>query len=88
MENDNPDPKKQAQEEIFSWKINKIDHRPFYFDQNLVKAPSTHKHLGMILDTRLDLNLHLKNVQKKVMKLFKCQRSQCCRNYEVCTTNP
>ena len=55
----NPDPNKQAQEVIFSRKINKIDHPPLYFNQNLVKSSSTHKHLGMVLDTRLDFNLHL-----------------------------
>ena len=64
----NPDPNKQAQEVIFSRKINKIDHPPLYFNQNLVKSSSTHKHLGMVLDTRLDFNLHLKNVQNKVNK--------------------
>ena len=32
----NPDPKKQAQEVIFSRKINKIDHPPLYFNENLV----------------------------------------------------
>ena len=64
----NPDPNKQAQEVIFSRKINKIDRPPLYFNQNLVKSSSTHKHLGMVLDTRLDFNLHLKNVQNKVNK--------------------
>ena len=53
---------------IFSRKTNKIDHPPLYFNQNLVKSSSTHEHLGMILDTRLDFNLHLKNVQNKVSK--------------------
>ena len=64
----NPDPKKQAQEVIFSRKINKIDHPPLYFNENLVKSSSTQKHLGMILDTKLDFSLHLKNVQNKVNK--------------------
>ena len=64
----NPDPNKQAQEVIFSRKINKIDHPPLYFNQNLVKSSSTHKHLGMVLDTRLDFNLHLRNIQNKVNK--------------------
>ena len=41
----NPDPKKQAQQVIFSRKINKIDHPLLYFNQNLVKSSSTHKHL-------------------------------------------
>ena len=58
----NPDPEKQAQEVIFSRKINKIDHPPLYFNENLVKSSSTQKHLGMILDTKLDFSLHLKNV--------------------------
>ena len=62
------DPKKQAQVVIFSRKSNKIDHSLLYFNQNLVKSSSTHKHLGMILDTKLDFSLHLKNVQSKVNK--------------------
>ena len=53
---------------IFNRKINKINHPPLYFNQNLVKLSSTHKHLGTILDTRLDFNLKLKNVQNKVNK--------------------
>ena len=62
----NPDPNKQAQHVIFSRKINKIDHLPLY--QNLLKSSSTHKHVRMVLDTRLGFNLHLKNVQNKVNK--------------------
>ena len=61
----NPDRKKQAEEVIFRRKNNKIDHPPLYFSDNLVKSSSTHKHLGMILDTKLDFSLHLKNVQGK-----------------------
>ena len=64
----NPDSKNQAQERIFSWKINKIDHPLLYFNQNLVKSSSTHKHLRMVSDTELDFSLHLKNVQNKVNK--------------------
>ena len=64
----NPDSKKQVQEVIFSKKINKIDHPPLYFKENLVKSSSTHKHLGMILDTMLDVSLLLKNIQNKVNK--------------------
>ena len=63
-----PDPKKQAQEVIFSRKINKIDHPPVYFNQKLVKSSSTHKHLGTVLDTNLDFSLQLKHVQNVVNK--------------------
>ena len=45
---------------IFSRTINKIDHPPLYFNENLVKSSSTDKHLGMVLDTKLDFSLHLK----------------------------
>ena len=55
---------------IFGGKINKIDYPPLYFNQNLVKLSSTNKHLGMVLDTRLDFNLHQKNVQNKVNKMI------------------
>ena len=64
----NPDPKKQAQEIIFSRKTNRTNHTPSYFNKNLVKSSITHKHLGMILDTRLNFSFHLKNVQNKVNK--------------------
>ena len=52
---------------IFSRKINKTDHR-LYFNENLIKSSSTHKHLRMVLDTKLDFSLHLKNIQNKVKK--------------------
>ena len=63
-----PYPKKQAQEMIFTRKIDKIDHPPLYFNENLVKSSSTQKHLRMILDTKLDFSLHLENLQNKVNK--------------------
>ena len=62
------DSNKQAQEVIFSRKTNKIDHPPLYFNQNLFNSSSNHKHLGMVLDIRLDFNLLLKKVQNKVNK--------------------
>ena len=64
----NPDPNKKAQEVIFSRKIIKIDHPPFYFNQNLVKSSPTCRHFRMVFDTILDFNLHLKNVHIKVNK--------------------
>ena len=66
--NFNPDPNKQAQEVIFSRKINKINHLPLIFNQDLVKSFFSQKHLRMVLNTKLDFNLHIKNVQNKVSK--------------------
>ena len=64
-------PKKQAQEVIFSRKINKIDHSPLYFNEDLVKSSSTHQHLGMTLDTKSDFSLCLKNKLNKAIGLLR-----------------
>ena len=66
----NADPEKEAQEVIFSRKIKKIDHPPLYFNQKLVKSSLAHKYIGMVLDTKSDFSLHLKNVQNKVNKII------------------
>ena len=43
----NSDLNKQAQEAIFSRKINKINHPPLLFNQNLVKSFSSQKHFSV-----------------------------------------
>ena len=48
--NFDPDPNKQAQEEIFSRKISKINHPPLLYKQNLAKPSSNQKHLGIVLN--------------------------------------
>ena len=48
--------------------MSKVDHPPLYFNQNLVKSSSTHKLLGTVSDTKVDFNLHLKNVSQKINK--------------------
>ena len=45
---------KQAQDVIFSSKINKIYHTPLYFNQNFAKSSPTHKLLGLILYAKLE----------------------------------
>ena len=74
--NFNPDPNKQVQEVAFSRKINQINHPLLLFNQNLVKSSSTKKHLGMILDNKLDFSLHLKNVERKVNKTITLIRTK------------
>ena len=49
--NFNPDPNNQAQEVVFSRKINKMNHPLLLFNQNLVKSSSSQKPLGMVLVT-------------------------------------
>ena len=68
--NFNPDPSKQAQEIIFSRKIQKACLPSIYFNNKSVKQVPSQKHLGMILDTKLNFQEHLKNVLNKVIKII------------------
>ena len=64
----NPDPNKQAQEVLFSRKIQKSPEPSLIFTYNIVTQPLTQKHLGMFLDSKLDFQEHLKSIFSKVKK--------------------
>ena len=64
----NPDPSKQAQEVIFSRKLNKDYHPPLVFNNNNVPETDSQKHLGIILDNRLSFENHLKIILNKAHK--------------------
>ena len=64
----NPDPNKQAQEIIFSRKLNKPNHPTLNFNNIVAIISLTHKHLGMILDTKLDSQEYLKDKLSKISK--------------------
>ena len=64
----NPDPDKQAQEVIFSRKIQKLSQPSLIFYNNIVTQSIAQKHLGMVLDTRLDFQEYLKSIFSKVNK--------------------
>ena len=56
----NPDISKQAIEVIFSHKYKKPDHPPLTFNGIPVKRENCTKHLGVILDNRLNFRKHIK----------------------------
>ena len=60
----NSDPKKQAQETIFSHKTSQRNHTGLMFNNNIVNVTAIHKHLGMIFDSKLSFDKHLKSVLK------------------------
>ena len=64
----NPDPSKQAQEVVFSCKLQKSTHPTLSFNNNTVTQSVTQRHLGMFLDTKLDFQGHLKSIFNKVNK--------------------
>ena len=64
----NPDPSKLAHEVIFSKKRNKITHPDLVFHELPVERVDNHKHLGLILDEKLNFNIHLNMITEKVTK--------------------
>ena len=64
----NPDSLKQAQEVIFLRKRNKPHHPDILFNGNPVKEGSYQKHLGMLLDSKLDFDEHIKGAFDKTSK--------------------
>ena len=64
----NPEPSKQAQEVIFTGKLQKKDYPPLYFNDSSVKETFKQKHLGILLDFRLDFQELWKSLLKKMKK--------------------
>ena len=60
----NPDPTKQAQELIFSRKVQTTNPPPLFFNENIVLKTTLQKHVGLFLDSKLNFSEHLKNFQK------------------------
>ena len=61
----NPDPNKQANEVIFSRKKIEQNHHPLTFNDSIVQIVSSQKHLGLILDQKLNF---LKHTEDKISK--------------------
>ena len=64
----NPDPNKLANEVTFSRKSKVYSNLPLTLNNNDVKKCPYQKHLGIILDSKLDFNIH---VDKKIKKCYK-----------------
>ena len=63
-----PDSSQQAQEVIFSCKLQKSTHPMLSFNNNTATQSGTEKHLEIMLDTKLDFQGHLKSILNKVNK--------------------
>ena len=64
----NPDPTKPAEEIIFSSKTSKTVHPPLFFQNSQVKRVDHHKHLGLILDSKLSFARHINEKVNKAKK--------------------
>ena len=58
----NPDPTKQTQEITFSRKISVRDNPDLMFNNGIANLTIIHKHLGMIIDPKLNFDEDLKSV--------------------------
>ena len=65
----NPDPSKQAQEVMFSCKLQKSVYPPLRFNNIAMTHSTTEKGLGMLLDVKLDFQGHLKKTTGLLRKL-------------------
>ena len=66
--NFNPDPNKQAQEIMFSRNKTASLHPVVHFDNRPVKSTQIYKHLGMMFDSNLSYEHHVKTFLNKVNK--------------------
>ena len=64
----NPDKNKQTVQVIFSHNHGKPSHPPLYFNQAEVPLVKEHKHLGMILNSKLDFSTHVKEAILKATR--------------------
>ena len=56
----NRDPTKMAQEVLFSKKKSKVIHPSLIFNGKDISRSESQKHLGLVLDSKLNFNMHLK----------------------------
>ena len=66
----NPDPNKQSNEVIFSRKSKVHSYPLLTFNNNDVRKCPQQKHLGIILNSKLDVNIHVDNKIKKCYKMI------------------
>ena len=64
----NPDPQKQAVELIFSTKRIEMNHPEIRFNNIPVMKVDEHKHLGIVLDSKLSFSAHIKAAISKTRK--------------------
>ena len=70
----NPDPSKQAIRICFSHKREKKNYPSLVFNDTKVQLATSQKHLGLILDSRLDFNEHVNykiNKSNKIVVIMK-----------------
>ena len=81
----NPDPDKQANEVILPRKSNSnsFPYPPAKFNENTTTKCSYQKHLGIVLDSKLNFNIH---IDQKIKKNNKTDEKALRKSYTKCLT--
>ena len=66
----NTDTKKQANEVIFTRKSNRCTYPPVTFNNNIIATCPHQKHLGVVLDSKLDFSIHIEQKIRKCNKII------------------
>ena len=64
----NPDTTKPAKEVIFSGKLKTVPHPSITFKNNPLSLLPAQNHLGLVLDSKLTFNEHIKHIFSRVNK--------------------
>ena len=64
----NPDPTKPAEEILFSVKRKSPQHPPLFFNGIQVKRVTSHKHLGLTLDPKLNFGCYFDEISSTARK--------------------
>ena len=64
----NPDSSKQTKEVLFSHKQSTVQLPDLIFNNNIITSTYSVKHLGLILDKKLNFNHHLKEKIQAINK--------------------
>ena len=70
----NPDPTKQTTEIRFSHKCDNVPYELLTFNNNKIQSAPAQKHLGLILDSKLDFNQHIDDKINKCNKIIGTMR--------------
>ena len=71
----NPDPNKQAIEVCFSNKRNIGNYPPLHFNSTNVQVADSQKHLGLVLDSKLNFNEHIESKITKCNKIIRLMKT-------------
>ena len=67
----NPDPQKQAVGLNFSKRKSKTNHPIIFFNASPVSAVDQHRHLGILLDSKLSFSAHIQAAVNKSIKAIR-----------------